>query len=84
MCSNVLCVIQEDDVIIDILSHMKQYKSDTTTIYIQVYSGDKSGTGKETTKGWQSNQSTVDYIQFIKKIYRHNNIEIFKDIIIIK
>lgn len=65
VCSNVLNVIMEDEVIDEILADIASFHA--ATIYISVYEGDKTGIGKETTKGWQRNQKACAYEDAIRK-----------------
>lgn len=39
------------------------------TIYISVYEGDRTGIGRETTKGWQRNQKACTYEDAIRKYF---------------
>ena len=69
VCSNVLNVIKEDDVIAEVLediSNTKQ-KNQGCKVYISVYEGDKTGEPKETTKGWQRNEKTDCYKDVINR-----------------
>lgn len=85
VCSNVLCVIKEDEVILDILRDMFNLMDWNALLYIKVYERDKTGIGCETTKGWQRNQRLDDYKPFIKNAFG-KNCEIRKknDILIVK
>lgn len=67
VCSNVLNVIYEDEIIDEILKDIAQYK--TATVFIAIYEGDKKGIGKETNKGWQRNEKTTSYIPKIEKYF---------------
>lgn len=64
VCSNVLNVIFEDEVITDILNDIKSFGS--KRIIFAIYEGDKSGIGKETSKGWQRNTKAKDYLPIIE------------------
>ena len=77
VCSNVLCVIKEDEVILDILGNIKNLMAENGLLYIRVYERDRNGIGCRTTKGWQRNQKTEDYIPFIQQVFG-NNCEIQK------
>ena len=63
-CFNVLNVIQEDFVIDIILEVFKGFK---VPVYITTYEGNRSGQGKETTKGYQRHQKLTSYIPMISK-----------------
>ena len=78
VCSNVLCVIKEDEVILDILENIKSLMAENGLLYIRVYERDRNGIGCRTTKGWQRNQKTEDYIPFIQQVFG-NNCEIQKN-----
>lgn len=85
VCSNVLNVIKEDEIILHILRHIYSLMNKNGFLYIKVYERDKSGIGCRTTKGWQRNQRLVDYIPFIEKAFgKHCEIEKKKDIIVVK
>ena len=85
VCSNVLNVIKEDEVILSILRHIYSLMSKNGFLYIKVYERDKSGIGCKTTKGWQRNQKLVDYIPFIENAFgKHCRIEKKKDILIVE
>lgn len=70
VCSNVLNVIKEDNIITEIIKNILEIKQKNNgcKVYISVYEGDKTGNQKETTKGWQRNQKTSCYIEFIKNL----------------
>lgn len=65
ICSNVLNVLENDDVLKDVLNQIYDYASEDTDVYITIYEGDKSGVGKVTTKGYQRNAKLDDYIGYI-------------------
>lgn len=45
------------------------------TLYITVYEGDKSGSGRETKKDcWQENRKTEDYMKMIQDIFGKENV----------
>lgn len=67
VCSNVLNVIYEDEIIDQILQDIAQYT--TAKVLFSFYEGDGSGKGKETTKGYQRNQKSKDYIPMINKYF---------------
>ena len=59
LCNNVLNVIQEDEIIFGIINKLTNYD---VPVIISIYEGDKSGVGKVTTKGYQRNQKTDEYL----------------------
>ncbi len=68
-CANVLNVIKEADARANvILETAKSIKQDGTA-YFMVYEGDGSGTGKETSSGWQNNKKTADYVSEIEQYF---------------
>ena len=64
VCSNVLNVIMEDEVVDGILEDMASFGSRTI---IAVYEGDRTGTGRETSKGYQRNAKLAAYIPMVEK-----------------
>lgn len=64
VCSNVLNVIMEDEVIDSILEDMASFGSRTI---IAVYEGDRTGNGRETSKGYQRNARLSKYIPMVEK-----------------
>lgn len=67
VCSNVLNVIYENEIIMEILEDIQKYKA--TKIFFAIYEGNKSGIGKETSKGWQRNEKTSAYISIIDRYF---------------
>ncbi len=85
VCSNVLNVIKEDEVIIEALRHIYSLMNKNGFLYIKVYERDKSGIGCATTKGWQRNQKLNEYIPFIENAFgKHCDIKRKGDILIVK
>lgn len=80
VCSNVLNVIAEDAVLYKILNDIRQLACEKTEVLITIYEGDGTGVGKQTTKGYQRNQKTKNYIQLCKQFF--SNVELKKGIII--
>ena len=72
VCSNVLNVIKEEEIIVDALKKMFSLLKVNGLLYIKVYERDRSGIGCETTKGWQRNQKLVDYYPFFDKAFGVN------------
>jgi hypothetical protein len=68
-CNNVLNVILEPSIRIDIIKHIKSLLKSNGVAYFLIHSGDKSGKGKETSRGWQNNQETGFYVPEIQKIF---------------
>ena len=67
VCSNVLNVIMEDEIIDEILADISSLHA--KCVYIAVYEGDRSGVGKETAKGWQRNQKASCYVDMLSKYF---------------
>lgn len=65
VCSNVLNVIMEDEVIDEVLKDISRYSK--ATVILAVWEGNRSGIGMETKKGWQRNQKIRDYLPMIEK-----------------
>lgn len=67
-CCNVLNVIMEDEIIEDILWHLSVFR---IGVVIQVYEGDKTGVGKPTTKGYQRNWKSDQYLPLLKLYFQN-------------
>lgn len=70
ICSNVLNVIQDD---ID-RKHMIRLLQCMTNerdhmVFFTVYEGDRTSKGKKTTKGWQANRPTEDYVDYLSEFF---------------
>lgn len=70
ICSNVLNVIKEDEILIDMMKSISQFMSDTTQAVFTIYEGNKSGIGEQTTRGYQRNQRTKDYVDMLWEFFR--------------
>lgn len=66
VCSNVLNVIMEDEVIDGILEDIASFGARTL---IAVYEGDRTGTGRETSKGYQRNTKLSEYVPMVQKYF---------------
>jgi len=67
ICSNVLNVLEDVNLISSVLNDIHDYANDNTDIYITIYEGDKSGVGKVTTKGYQRNEKLIKYTDYISE-----------------
>lgn len=67
LCSNVLNVIYEDDVITGIIRNVICHTRKGGHAFFTVYEGDQSGNGRITTKGYQRNERTQRYMAYILK-----------------
>ena len=85
VCSNVLNIIKEDEIILDILQKIDKLIAVNGLLYIKVYERDKSGVGCKTTKGWQRNERLPDYYKFFNKVFgqRYLTLRTIGDIIIL-
>ena len=71
ICSNVLNVIDDDNVIKDICSKAVKHKY----FFITVYEGDKSGVGKRSKEDcYQRNEKIKSYMKFFKNVYVKNGV----------
>lgn len=61
ICSNVLNVIAEDEIVEDIVKEITQYDS---LFFVTVYEGNKEGKGKVNGTSYQRNLRTVEYKRF--------------------
>ena len=68
-CNNVLNVIYEDDVIVSIFQDLRNVFNGNGSIYIQVYEGNKSGNGSETSRGYQRNARASSYEGIISSVF---------------
>jgi hypothetical protein len=66
--SNVLNVIKDKEHRLEVLRMAKE--ANPVYCLITVYEGDRSGDGKETTKGYQLNRNLKDYESEIKEVFR--------------
>lgn len=75
VCSNVLNVIKETEVIRTAISNIAELAKDNTKIIFSIYEGNKSGQGKETSCGYQRNQKTKDYVKLIQEFLKVNKVK---------
>ena len=81
VCSNVLNVIAEDNIMEDIIKTVCE-KSEIA--YFTVYEGDKTGVGKATGKdSYQRNAKTIWYVELMQKM-GYSNVMVYKNVIQIK
>lgn len=67
--SNVLNVIKEEDARVAVLRNIKKITKSGAPIYITVYEGSGTGEGKATSKGYQLNRKTADYLEDIQQVF---------------
>lgn len=70
ICSNVLNVINDDETIRTIAHQLESSQKALVT----VYEGNKSGQGKVTTKGFQRNLKTKEYLKFFNNATVKENV----------
>lgn len=84
--ANVLNVIKEDVIRENVILQAAKALKPDGTAYFGIYEGDGSGKGKATSKGWQNNRKTADYIAEIAKrfndVSRKGNMIVAKEPII--
>lgn len=68
--SNVLNVIKEDNVVEGIINTIHKLAGPQTTCYFAIYEGNKTGIGKATTKGYQRNEPTKNYMPMVQKKFK--------------
>lgn len=67
--SNVMNVIKEPEVREEILQNIRNLSKPGAMVYITCYEGDRSGKGKLTRAGYQTNMRTKDYISEVEKYF---------------
>ena len=79
VCSNVLNVIDDDEMIQMIADRIQRWIERTDgTAYITVYEGNRTGVGRQTGKDqYQRNEPLV----FYRKFFKNSNVEIIKNMI---
>lgn len=75
VCSNVLNVIKETEVVKTVISNIAELAKDNTKIIFSIYEGDKTGVGKITRCGYQRNQKTKEYLKLIQEFLKVNKIK---------
>lgn len=68
-CSNVLNVIKEEEVRKNVLINIWNLGKNGATVYFVIYEGNRSGIGKESTKGWQNNRRAAQYLYEIREVF---------------
>ena len=67
LCSNVLNVVRETEARREILRDIKRMTKSDGIVFFTVYEGDKSSKGHKTSKGWQANRPTKNYVRELKR-----------------
>ena len=70
ICANVLNVIKEPAVRREVLRDIKRLLNPEGTAWFTFYEGNRSSRGKKTTKGWQANRPTKNYIKELRKEFQ--------------
>ena len=67
--NNVLNVIQEPEARAEIIQQAKDIVKPGGTVFFQIYEGSATGVGKTTSKGYQNNRKTDEYLKEIQKVF---------------
>lgn len=70
VCSCVLNVIKETEIIKDIINDIRTYSNPNTKIIFNIYQGNKSSVCNETSCGWQRNEPTRNYAELISEFLK--------------
>jgi len=73
---NVLNVIKEKANRKKVIEQGYNAISQGQSFYVQIYEGNKSGKGKQTSKGWQENRTLDSYIKEVEAVFGKGNVEI--------
>lgn len=73
--ANVLNVVKEPGARQRILQQAADAVGSRGTAYFAVYEGDRSGSGRATSKGWQANRSLQAYLPEVRRVFRDAQIE---------
>ena len=79
--NNVLNVIPETENQLRVVKQAHNALKDDKVAYFSVYEGNKSGISKETSKGFQHNKKTSDYVDMIKGVFGEENVSVKNSII---
>jgi hypothetical protein len=80
--ANILNVIEEPEARKRVIQQSYDYTREGGKVFFQVYEGSGTGVGRETTKGWQNNKKTSEYIPEIEGIFGEGNVQRKGNIII--
>jgi hypothetical protein len=73
--NNVLNVIDGEANQLKVLKQAKDAVKKDGKVFISVYQGKGDGVGKATSKGFQKNKKTKDYLELVKKVFPNAKIE---------
>jgi hypothetical protein len=79
--NNVLNVIEEPENIKRVVQQAENAIKPGDKAYFTVYVGDKSGKGKQTSKGWQRNEPTSAYVSRVEEVFGKGNVTFKGDLI---
>jgi hypothetical protein len=71
--ANVLNVIKEPEARLDVIQRAFDNLKPGGKAYFDIYEGNKSGVGKETTKGWQNNMKAAEFEDEIRSVFPEVN-----------
>lgn len=74
-CSNVLNVIAEQEVRLSVIKNIKKLLKPNGVAYFTVYEGNGTGVGAESSKGYQLNKKTRDYVEEIAMVFPKEKIQ---------
>jgi hypothetical protein len=80
--ANILNVIEEPEARKRVIQQSYDYTREGGKVFFQVYEGSGTGVGRGTTKGWQNNKKTSEYIPEIEGIFGEGNVQRKGNIII--
>jgi hypothetical protein len=80
--ANTLNVIEEPEARRHLIQQSYGFTKKGGKVFFQIYEGDRTGAGGETTKGWQNNKKTLEYIPEIEKVFGKGNVQRKGNIII--
>lgn len=69
ICSNVLNVIKEPEARLRVLLDLCEMVQPGGEVFFTVHEGDKTSRGRKTSKGWQANRPTKNYLREIRKVF---------------
>jgi len=69
ICSNVLNVIKEPEIRQHALREIRDMVRPGSPVFITVNEGDRSSRGRKTSRGWQSNRPTKNYLREVRKVF---------------
>jgi len=80
--ANILNVIEEPEARKSVIQQSYDYTKEGGKVLFQIYEGSGTGVGRETTKGWQNNRKTSEYIPEIEGIFGKGGVQRKGNIII--